>query len=71
MADPARRKAYGSAAVEGAPVDGSSVDGYGLVGMRQRVEMLGGLLTVGPDAGRGFRVRAWLPVDEQAGRAAR
>jgi signal transduction histidine kinase len=63
-------------AVEGAPVDGSSVDGssvdgYGLVGMRQRVEMLGGLLTVGPDAGRGFRVRAWLPVAEQAGRAAR
>jgi signal transduction histidine kinase len=63
-------------AVEGAPVDGSSVDGssvdgYGLVGMRQRVEMLGGLLTVGPDAGRGFRVRAWLPVAEQAGRATR
>jgi len=47
------------------------VDGYGLVGMRQRVEMLGGLLTVGPDAGRGFRVRAWLPVAEQARRAAR
>jgi signal transduction histidine kinase len=57
--------------VDGSSVDGSSVDGYGLVGMRQRVEMLGGLLTVGPDAGRGFRVRAWLPVAEQAGRAAR
>jgi signal transduction histidine kinase len=39
--------------------------------MRQRVELLGGLLAAGPDAGQGFRVRARLPVAEQAGGAAR
>jgi signal transduction histidine kinase len=35
------------------------------------VELLGGLLAVGPAAGQGFRVRARLPVAEQTGRAAR
>jgi signal transduction histidine kinase len=49
-------------------VDGSSAEGYGLVGMRQRVELLGGMLVAGPDGGAGFRVRARLPVAEQAGR---
>jgi signal transduction histidine kinase len=63
--------AVDGASVDGSSVDGSSVDGYGLVGMRQRVELLGGLLAAGPDAGQGFRVRARLPVAEQAGRAAR
>jgi signal transduction histidine kinase len=58
-------------AVNGSSVDGVSAGGYGLVGMRQRVELLGGLLAVGPAAGQGFRVRARLPVAEQTGRAAR
>jgi signal transduction histidine kinase len=53
------------------PVEGAPVGGYGLVGMRQRVEMLGGLLAAGPDASEGFRVRARLPVAQHAGRAAR
>ena len=35
--------------------------GHGLVGMRERVSLLNGELTVGPIAG-GFRVRATLPV---------
>jgi signal transduction histidine kinase len=36
--------------------------GYGLLGMRQRVAMLGGELSAGPQAGAGFRVAAQLPV---------
>jgi signal transduction histidine kinase len=36
--------------------------GYGLIGMRQRVAMLGGELTAGSEPERGFRVAARLPV---------
>jgi signal transduction histidine kinase len=46
------------------------VGGYGLDGMRQRVETLGGGMAAGPDAGEGFRVTARLPMTERAGRPA-
>ena len=36
--------------------------GYGLVGMRERVGMIGGELVAGPRAGGGFEVRAYLPL---------
>lgn len=36
--------------------------GYGLVGMRERVEALGGLLSAGPRHGAGWSVLATLPV---------
>ncbi|MBA8957637.1 sensor histidine kinase [Actinomadura namibiensis] len=36
--------------------------GYGLVGMRERVESLGGTLSAGPGPGAGWSVRAVLPV---------
>lgn len=39
--------------------------GTGLVGMRERVALLGGQFTAGPQAGR-WRVRAVLPLDEGA-----
>jgi signal transduction histidine kinase len=42
-------------AVAGAPA------GYGLTGMRERAELLGGRLQAGP-ADRGFRVELWLPA---------
>lgn len=35
--------------------------GFGLAGMRERLEQLGGRLTVDARPGDGFRVRAWLP----------
>lgn len=42
----------------------AAVGGYGLVGMRERVELLGGTLTAGRDGehGDGWVVEAWLPV---------
>ena len=36
--------------------------GQGLVGMRERAAMFGGLVTAGPRAGGGFRVRVNLPL---------
>jgi signal transduction histidine kinase len=48
---------------DGAPVTaGPASSGHGLVGMRERVALLGGTLEAGPRAGRGFRVAVWLPV---------
>ncbi len=40
--------------------------GYGLVGMRERVGMIGGELVAGPRAGGGFEVRASLPLGAPA-----
>jgi signal transduction histidine kinase len=40
-----------------APADGA---GYGLTGMRERAELLGGTLTAGP-TGSGFLVELWVP----------
>lgn len=39
-----------------------SVGGYGIVGMRERVQTLGGTLTAGPCPGGGWSVRATLPL---------
>ena len=38
--------------------------GRGLIGMRERVDALGGALTARPFAGRGFTVRAVLPIQD-------
>jgi signal transduction histidine kinase len=47
------------------PVPGASHEGragHGLVGMRERAQLLGGRIDAGPRAGGGFRVVARLPV---------
>ena len=53
-----------------APGNGTSGDrrrrlGHGLVGMRERVELWGGELSVGPGPGGGYRVKALLPYGDQ------
>jgi signal transduction histidine kinase len=39
-------------------------DGQGLIGMRERVALFGGELTAGQRSGRGYEVRARLPLEE-------
>ena len=51
----------GVAEVDGAAPAGGS-GGYGLIGMRERVDLLGGRFDAGRDAGGGWTVRAWLPL---------
>jgi signal transduction histidine kinase len=51
---------------DGRPVTtprGNGERGHGLVGMRERVTLLGGHLDVGPDAEGGFSVHAALPLE--------
>ncbi|MEV5297672.1 sensor histidine kinase [Amycolatopsis methanolica] len=45
--------------------DGGSEPGYGLVGLRDRVDLVGGTLEAGPH-GDGWRVRALIPVETSA-----
>ncbi|MFD6141738.1 sensor histidine kinase [Promicromonospora sp. NPDC060271] len=50
---------------DGVPTGGPVEPGYGLLGMRERVEGAGGTLTAGPRGdGAGWEVRARLPVPE-------
>jgi signal transduction histidine kinase len=44
---------------------GLTFGGYGLTGMRERAELLGGTLTAGP-TDQGFRVLLWLPTGPAA-----
>ncbi len=49
---------------EGSAVPGGEGAGRGLVGMRERVRLVGGRLETGPTAA-GFRVAAWFPLEVQ------
>ncbi len=52
---------------DGAGFDPSHADGgYGLMGMRERVALLGGSLTVDSDHGSGTTVRAELPAEHRS-----
>jgi signal transduction histidine kinase len=43
--------------------EASEGTGHGLVGMRERVSLLGGRFSAGPAAGGGYRVEAAIPLD--------
>jgi signal transduction histidine kinase len=59
------RGAAAIAVSNGARTDtGATTSGHGLLGMRERVELWGGDLSVGPVAGGGYRVNALLPYGE-------
>lgn len=52
---------------DGVGLDGAAHSGgghYGVMGMRERVEALGGALTLGPAAGGGTRLHARVPIEE-------
>ncbi|MCP2322167.1 signal transduction histidine kinase [Hamadaea flava] len=49
-----------------APVDGGNPSGVGLLGIADRVAMLGGELTIGRVAGTGFQISASLPLAERS-----
>jgi signal transduction histidine kinase len=52
---------------DGRGIDGAaSSEGFGLVGMRERVESLGGTLEIAPIPGSGTRVSARLPVQRRS-----
>lgn len=38
--------------------------GFGIVGMRERIALLGGRVECGPEAGRGWRVDVWVPLPD-------
>jgi signal transduction histidine kinase len=52
-------------ASDGPASDGLTFGGYGLTGMRERAELLGGTLTAGP-TDQGFHVLLWLPTGPAA-----
>jgi signal transduction histidine kinase len=51
---------------DGTPTPGTATIGQGLIGMRERVALLGGELETGQRKGGGFRVAARLPVGGDA-----
>jgi signal transduction histidine kinase len=51
---------------DGTPTLGAATTGQGLIGMRERVALLGGELETGPREGGGFRVAAQLPLGGDA-----
>jgi signal transduction histidine kinase len=48
--------------IENSPINGHASSGYGLIGMRERVEALGGTFSAGPDNPGHWAVRATVPI---------
>jgi signal transduction histidine kinase len=66
--DPARQQAIARLTVRDDGVgrrERSDARGLGLVGMRERVEALGGSFAAGPVAGGGFQLVARIPFNQE------
>src|SRR5581483_5191239 len=44
------------------PLHEQKASGFGLLGMRERVALLGGTLRAGPESGHGWRIEVMLPL---------
>jgi signal transduction histidine kinase len=55
----------GQAEIGTGPVGMTGQTGHGLVGMRERAALLGGVLRAGPDGDGGYTVTARLPYDDE------
>ena len=53
----------GQGATDGASGSRTSPSGFGLQGIRERIALVGGVVTAGPEPGGGWRVEATLPID--------
>jgi signal transduction histidine kinase len=51
---------------DGRGPNGATIGGRGLIGMRERVTLLGGTLSTGTAEGGGYRVSATIPIDGSA-----
>jgi signal transduction histidine kinase len=51
---------------DGQGSNGAAGGGSGLIGMRERVTLLGGTLTTGPGISGGYRVNATIPIETRA-----
>jgi signal transduction histidine kinase len=50
----------------GATTDAENAPGFGLLGIRERVALLGGTSLIGPEPGKGWRVQISLPLQQNA-----
>lgn len=50
----------------GASSDSENAPGFGLLGIRERVALLGGTSSIGPEPGKGWRVQVTLPIQRNA-----
>jgi signal transduction histidine kinase len=50
----------------GAATGAENAPGFGLLGIRERIALLGGTSTVGPEPGKGWRVQVTLPIKQNA-----
>jgi signal transduction histidine kinase len=64
--DPEAGLGAGPAAPAGAPPNALPGAGHGIIGMRERVTLLGGEFSAGPLPGYGFRVSAHIPLPPSA-----